>query len=196
MLVDDAPISLKDLRAALEMRGVSRPYSSLSQFLALGDIAEQLGTGGKGNRREYPPETVDFLAVLIPEFEAKKLHKDHTPGFVRHRLAQLRQSHNSITVVPNAYDIISSEDFVSSELALISSQSVHRLTQTIEDFITAVKDIAPVREDRLLTRIQVAELLACSPGAVRKRVKPVGRGVWRWSDVMRYIRDMSSDTPG
>ncbi len=98
MLVDSEPISLKDLHAALETRGVSRPYSSLSQFLALGDIAEQLGAGGKGNRREYPPETVGFLAVLIPEFESKKLNKEHAAAFVRHRLAQLRESENSITV--------------------------------------------------------------------------------------------------
>ena len=98
MLVDSEPISLKDLHAALETRGVSRPYSSLSQFLALGDIAEQLGAGGKGNRREYPPETVGFLAVLIPEFKSKKLNKEHAAAFVHHRLAQLRESENSITV--------------------------------------------------------------------------------------------------
>lgn len=190
MLVDSEPISLKNLHAALETRGVSRPYSSLSQFLALGDIGEQLGAGGKGNRREYPPETVDFLAVLIPEFEGKKLHKDHAPGFVRHRLAQLRQSHNSITVVPDAYDIISSEDFVSSELAPIPSQALLGMKQTMDEFTAAVKDIAPVREDRLLTRAQVAELLACRPRSVSRYVRPVRRGVFRWSDVMEHIKEL------
>ena len=190
MLVESAPLSLKNLHAALEERGVSRPYSSLSQFLALGDVAEQLGAGGRGNRREYPPETVDFLAVLIPEFEGKKLHKDHAPGFVRHRLAQLRQSHNSITVVPDAYDIISSEDFVSSELAPIPSQALLGMKQTMDEFTAAVKDIAPVREDRLLTRAQVAELLACRPRSVSRYVRPVRRGVFRWSDVMEHIKEL------
>src|SRR5205807_1546758 len=42
-------------------------------------------------------------------------------------------------------------------------------------------------DDRLLRREEAAQLLACYPGSVRRFVKPIRRGRWRRSDVLRYI---------
>ena len=61
------------------------------------------------------------------------------------------------------------------------------LTATMKEFILTVKDIAPVREDCALTRSQAAALLACAPSSVIRFVRPIRRGAYRRSDVMRYL---------
>lgn len=45
-------------------------------------------------------------------------------------------------------------------------------------------------EDKLLTGEEAAALLACSPASLRKRVRPVLRGRWRRSDLLRYIAEL------
>lgn len=188
-------LSLKGLHAALEERGVRVPYSSLSQFIALGDIAEQLGVGGKGNRREFPPEAAEILAVVLPKFEAAKLGKDHAPAFVRHQIHHFRGSENSITPTPTPldapddvnYEVMVTSELVPRELVPISSQEILEIGRAIQEFIAAVKDLAPVREDSTLNRRQAAVLLTCAPSSVSRFVRPLRRGVYRRSDVMRYI---------
>lgn len=97
------PLSLTALHTALTERGVQMPYSSLAQFIGLGDIAEQLGVGGKGNRREFPRWSVDFLADFLAWYTTAGIKKELAPDAVRHRLAQFRSSdefrssQNSIT---------------------------------------------------------------------------------------------------
>lgn len=72
-------------------------------------------------------------------------------------------------------------------LGPISSQLLLRMTRSMEDFVEAVKDVAPVREDVAIDRHQAAVLLCCSPSSVGRFVRPIRRGVYRRSDVMRYI---------
>jgi hypothetical protein len=45
----------------------------------------------------------------------------------------------------------------------------------------------PPTPDRLLTAEQAAELLLCAPRSVGRYVKPLRPGVWRQSDVQKYI---------
>ena len=97
------PLSLRDLERALNERGVKMPYSSLSAFIQLGDVSEQLGVSGQGNKREFPHWTAGFLAEFIPWYQKTKLNKELVPDAVRNRLSQFRGSEkflgsqNSIT---------------------------------------------------------------------------------------------------
>lgn len=62
---------------------------------------------------------------------------------------------------------------------------VDRLAGRLED-----AGVLPVREDRLLTREEAAALLACPPGAVGRRVRPVLPGTWSWIELQDYMRDL------
>ena len=63
----------------------------------------------------------------------------------------------------------------------------NEMAAVMKEFIAAVKDITPVREDTAVTRSQAAALLACSPRSVSRYVSPLRRGVYHRSDVMRYL---------
>lgn len=65
-----------------------------------------------------------------------------------------------------------------------AQEAIPTLTGAIR---AALGDFAPVRADRLLTREQAAELLACRPRTVGRYITAVRKGVYRWSDVRRYI---------
>ena len=65
--------------------------------------------------------------------------------------------------------------------------------EAAEEFMLAVRTLVervPVRDDRLLTSAEAGVLLACRPRAVSRYVRPVRRGVFRWSDVMRHIEGL------
>lgn len=112
------PLSLKALHTALTDLGVEIPYSSLAQFIGMGDIAEQLGVGGKGNRREFPRWAVNFLADFLAWYTTAGIKKELAPNAVRHRLEQFRSSdefrssQNSITARedPGSHQISTSQN--------------------------------------------------------------------------------------
>lgn len=69
--VADAPVvglTLLQVHAAIEERGIKIGYSTLSELLKVGDTMQQLNVGGTRGRREFPAEVVDILAEFLPEF--------------------------------------------------------------------------------------------------------------------------------
>ena len=86
------PLTLSGLRAALHERGVTIGLSTLSELIAIGDIADQLGAGGNPGKREFHPDVLEVLSAFLPAFtEAKRdqgLSNKSAPEFLRGFLNQ------------------------------------------------------------------------------------------------------------
>lgn len=167
-------MTLTAVHQGLAERGIVVPYSSLSQFIALGDISNQLEVGGKGNRREFPAGTVEFLAALLPRWEQAKLSKDHAPAFVRHQLAELRGSGNAIAK--------SSEVLALAEL---------RPQAHLPDALELAREYGRAVQDRLLDAAGAAEYVGVSRRSLRRHFPPSFRigaspvgDRWRVSDLL------------
>ena len=182
-------LSLQSLYDQLKPRGLKMAYSTLSQFMGYGDIADQLGVGGKGNRREFPAWTLDFLADFLPWYEKSKLNKELAPDAMRHRMTQFFSSHKAITVGESVSD---SEVMPSYEVSTLTELPVRGGTIAILEHLADVLEgrRGPI-PDRLIGRELAAELLHCHSVSVGRYVKPVRKGVWRESDIFAYIASLS-----
>ena len=157
-----------------------RTRSTLSRFL--GESAEArflLGASGPV-RPTFPHAAVDVFRALLeasergevtPRMGAVWLTKNFPPVLIA---AKTRNSENSEIEPKNKV----------KEAALSPQEMISLLAEAISE---ALAEAIPKRVDRLLTSSQASEMLACRPRSVSRYVKPVRRGIYRWSDVTKYI---------
>jgi hypothetical protein len=173
-------MTLKELHAGLAERGVAISYSALSEFVGTDDIADQLQVTGSGSRREFLPDALDVLASFLPEYRQAKGRLPQAGGMLRSFLKQTNPDGGAL--VPTSRQALAARFSETPELAALAG--------SVQQLVCALTEKLPPPDDSLLTADQAAQLLACSPATVRKRVKPVLRGRWRRSDVLRYIQDL------
>jgi hypothetical protein len=172
-------LTLSELRESLKLRGIDMGLSTLSEFIKTGDIAEQLRVGGKGNRLEFHPQTVDVLAAFLPQYRKAKGRLPQAAAILR---AFLKQDESSA--------LIPVSDFLESPKGATLTQYGDEGLRLLSEIVETLKKAVPP-DDALLTADQAAAILSCSARSVRRRVLPVLRGRYRKSDVMRYIATLS-----
>lgn len=193
-------LSLRDLHAALEARGVAVSYKTLSEFTGTGDVGELLGAGGGANRRTFPTAAADVLAAFLPRYKEARGRLPQAPEMLR---AFLRSSSGELVNPAGGED---GTGLVRATTATLPA-TLREFTSsgepgTARELLGALRDLAaavraqterqqaqPAGADRALTRHQAAELLACSPRAVGRYVEalPGRRNVFRESDCRRYL---------
>jgi hypothetical protein len=163
--MSQSPETLLTLREVAERLNV--PYERLRVYADAEGVKEFVGaqdmprSKGKG----YPESSVAIFAQIMEDAAAKRI----TPKTIVHHLPTLAivrssQSHSQAIVPLELSD---------------ARQLIGALFQLVSNL--------PPADDELLTVHQVAALLKCAPSTVRKRVKPVLRGRWRRSDILRWI---------
>lgn len=179
-------LSLTQLHEQLTTAGIDIAYSSLSQFINNGDIADQLGVGGKRNRRTFPAWSAGFLKVFLPQFMESKMGSSMAPDAMRHTLQKFRGNEPE----PLRYELTSRHPRPTG-LSPISPLSAQASTETalmrLADLLT---ERANAPEDRLLTAEEASYMLACSPRSVGRYVKSVLPRKWRQSDIQKYINGL------
>lgn len=165
-------ITLKALHQALEAAEVVISYKSLSDLIATDDVAKQLGGMGGRNRLAFPAASVEIVQGFLEYYRRRKGTRPNASRMLRQFLEK-----DTVEVV---------EDVNPTNLQVFNPPG-NEMAAVMKEFIAAVKGITPVREDTAITRSQAAALLACSPGSVSRYVSPLRRGVYRRSDVMRYL---------
>lgn len=124
--VNRETLSLQQLHAALKERGLPIGYSTLSDFLGTGDIAEQLGISGSGSRRSIHPDIVDVFAAFYPEFKAAGGKVPQAPAMLRSFLKQrnstdLRNSTN-LTIIGETTSLVPVNQSVEIQVRLSEVQ--------------------------------------------------------------------------
>ena len=174
-------LTLTDIIRALGKDGPEekRTRSVLSRYLDDSETAALLGASG--------PVRPTFPMASVPVFEAILAAGER--GDVSPKTAAFWLTKNFPVATVGNSAMTENSGIRNSEngLSVIGGQEVMALAQTMQEFIAAVKDLAPVREDSTLNRHQAAVLLTCAPSSVSRFVRPLRRGVYRRSDVMRYI---------
>lgn len=168
---------LLTLKEISERLGVA--YGRLRGFAETPGVAEYVGAvnvpGVKGVR--YPAEAEGQFARLVQAQDAGLV----TPKTARAFLA-------SSSVVP--LQQLSNDGDGGSIVPLRQSGNGDAVAamERLSDMLAAR---LPMPADRLVDRMEAAQLLACKPGAVGRYVRPVRRGAWRHSDVQSYIAGLS-----
>ncbi|MGI4791264.1 MAG: hypothetical protein ACRYFS_20755 [Janthinobacterium lividum] len=156
-----------------------RTRSMLSRFLDDPETAALLGASGPV-RPTFPPSAAPVMAALLSASERGEVTpKMGAVWLAKHFPAISLEAVSRFSENADIREIEKHEP--------MSSQTLLRLTQTMEGFIAAVQDISSVREDVAITRTQAAALLACAPSSVPRFVRPLRRGIYRRSDCLRYI---------
>src|SRR5262245_47453935 len=76
-------LTVREVADALKQRDVGLSYSSLSELLNTGDIAEQLRIEGGGNARKILPDVVDILANFWPVYKQNRGRLPQAPDMLR-----------------------------------------------------------------------------------------------------------------
>ncbi len=195
--VEPKTLTLQQLQQELAGRGIFIGYSSLSEFIKTGDVADQLGAGGGGSRRAFHPDALEVLTHFLPEFRAAGGKVPQAPAMLRSFLKQ-RNSGDMVHNDGGAQEIALPGDAdlpAPRGLAAVLG-SLAGLPAALRELGGAIREMrqaraadppAPPPQDRLLTADDAAGLLACHRRAVGRYVKPVLPGKWRLSDVLEYI---------
>lgn len=171
-LYDNAPTALMSLKDIAEQIGVS--YGRLRGFADRKEIQQYCGAvdqpGVKGRR--WPPPSAKIFAAIIEAQDAHLVTPQTAAAWIARRSADgnagLQHSNNGPMIVGEQ----------AQQLAILS---------TIRDLLQ--ERTAPP-EDSLINAAEAGRILCCSPGRVRHHVRPVLRGRWRRSDIMRYIAQL------
>ncbi len=149
-----------------------RTRSALSRDLEEPETWMLLGASGPV-RPTFPHESVPVIQALLDAAE----RGDVTPKMATIWLAKHFPGRDTkaVSVFPGIRETESPGTDASAEFVLAVQTLVKRV---------------PVRDDRLLTSVEAASLLACRPRSVSRYVKPVRRGAYRWTDVMRHIEGL------
>lgn len=161
-------MTLKQLAEALDARSVGISYTSLSELVNAGDIAEQLGVTGGGNRRAFPREVADILTAFLPQFRQAKGKASQAPDMLRSFLTKPQSA-----LVPISVPQISE---TANPVALAEAQGrAHGLAM----------------QERVMTAQEAADYLHISVRLLRRTIKPYRRfGIsssgdrWRLSDLL------------
>ena len=150
--------------------------SVISRYLEDEETRALLGASGPV-RPAYPKES-------IPVFQA--LLRANASGEVTPKTLARHFSPNHSASTP----ILANLSILGNSGNALEAMQQNEMVQVMQEFISAVKDIVPVPEDRVLTRLDAADLLACAPRSVSRFVQPLARrrGVFRRSDCLRYIQ--------
>ncbi len=170
-------LTLRALHQGLEAAGVSISYKSLSDLTGTDDVAVQLGARGGRNRMAFPPDAVEAVQGFLDFYRRRKGIRPHASRLLREFLKD--------GDLGEAVDK-SLEEVNTTELQVFNQHKTD-LATVMAEFIAAVKDVSPLREDCALTRSQAAVLLACPEASVSRYIRPLRRGIYRRSDVMRYL---------
>jgi len=176
--IETTVLTLTDIiRGIAEPQDEKRVRSILSRYLGEVGVGELLGATGK-TRPTFPTPSVPVFAALLAAHEDGSV----TPKRAVPWLEKQFPAEEAVAVGGNVISRL-------PEFAGIADNrgSENAMLQAMQEFIAAVKDLAPVREDSTLNRHQAAVLLTCAPSSVSRFVRPLRRGVYRRSDVMRYI---------
>lgn len=157
-----------------------RTRSTLSRYLDEHETRALLGASGPV-RPTFPHASVPVIQALLDAAE----RGDMTPKMATVWLVKHFPSgaDKAVPVVSGNREIESPRTDASAEFLLAVQTLVERV---------------PVREDRLLTSAEAANQLACRPRSVSRYVRPVRRGAYRWTDVMRHIEGLKpfGEAPG
>lgn len=182
--------SLTDIEAAIAPQYAKVTYAKLRRFAETEGIGEYLGAvrvdGAKGVR--YPATAVAQFEALLRAAEEGAV----TPGTAKVWLRNMRQEPTGDAIAPLSQSVNGSG---SSAIVPLSQSSngepqlalARAAGQAMADALIAARVVLPASDDRLVTKEEAAQALACPPGSVSRYVRPVRRGVYRWSDVQAYI---------
>lgn len=167
------PLTLKAVLDALKERGVEIGYSTLSELIATGDIAQQLGAGGDGSKREFHADVVEVLAAFLPAFKEWGGKRPQAPDFLRGFLRQRNPGETTALLM------IGETAKVVDPVAVAEAQGrAQGLAQA----------------ERVLTAKEAAEVLSISVPMLRKTVpawKRFGKSAqgdrWLLSDLLRKV---------
>jgi len=86
-------------------------------------------------------------------------------------------------------------------LIVIPEKAVALLDQIADAVAYQISaELSPPPEDRLITSAEATELLACKPRSVKRYIQPVRPGVYKRSEILRFIQLLSLNvafvTPG
>lgn len=169
-------LSLSELRERLEARGHKMSLSALSEFIKTGDIAQQLRVGGKGNRLEFLPDTLEVLLAFFPQYKAANGKLPQAASMLH---SFLKQENTALVKADRAGSLV----------PLFSESREVELLREISETLKARQEPP---EDRLLTYKQARAEFGLSQKRLGElpRIKD-GRGykIWR-SDVLRKITEM------
>ncbi len=169
-------LSLRDVASRLNERGVEIGYSTLSEFVKTGDIADQLGVGGSGQRREFHADVVDILAAFFPEYRENGGKTPQAPAmlrsFLRTQNALIRTGTSEM--VPTA---TGTPPPPADPVAVAEAQG---------------RALGLAQNEKALTAKEAADLLSISVSTLRKSVPPYRRfgkspqgDRWLMSDLLR-----------
>ena len=161
-------MTLKQLWEALDARGAGISYTSLSELINAGDIAEQLGVTGGGNRRAFHREVADILTAFLPQFRQVKGKASQVPDMLRAFLTKSKSA-----LIPIAVSQISQ---TANPVTLAEAQGrAHGLAM----------------QERVLTAQESADYLYISVRLLRRTIAPYRRfgnspsgDRWRLSDLL------------
>ena len=176
---NDPGLTVTDIIRLLGRAGdqEKRTRSTLSRYLDDPETRALLGASGPV-RPTFPAAAVPVIRALLAAAECG----DVTPKMATVWLAKHfpAESNGAIYVLPRNREV---ESPGTDAFAVNPGEEFLLAVQTLVERV-------PVREDRLLTSTEAACLLACRPRSVSRYVRPVRKGVFRWSDVMKYIEGL------
>ena len=73
LAVQPKTLTVTQLHERLKSEGIEIPYTILSTFLKVPEVAAKLGIGGNGGRKEVPEDAVSILVAFIPWFRAQSI---------------------------------------------------------------------------------------------------------------------------
>ena len=152
------PLTLSKLLAALKERGVEMSLSTLSEFMSSGDVAEQLGAGGDGSRREFHPAVAVVFAEFYREFQQARGKKPQAPDMLRSFLKQRMSPGTGL---------------VSASKPVVSGISESMKPEQVAAVQGRAQGLAMT--EKVLTAKEAAEILHISTRMLRKTVKPFRR---------------------
>lgn len=176
--VEEMPDKLLTLQEIAD--ALNEHYHRLRPFAGIAGIGGYLGAvdvrGVKGVR--YKPLAAEQFRRLLEAKDAKVITVSTALAY----LANIEGSAVSAAEKPQSYNLGGNAEMQQYGAALAGAVSglVGRMDRMLE-----VMPAAP--EDRLVGREEAARLLACSPAAVSRYVRPVRRKAWKHSAIMAYI---------
>ena len=174
---------------ALTADGLRMPKSTFLALMATGDIAEQMGVTGSGNRKGVPAASVELLRTFLPLYISAGSTPRAAPNLLRAHI-QGRPPDAPPLVSENREPRNETSDIIPAALGQVAMLNA-RLGELVEAVSHAA--LSAPTEDRLIGGEEASELLHCRPRAVSRYVRPVRPGVFRRSDILRYIASLRTE---
>jgi hypothetical protein len=174
VLGQDPIYSLTDLQRRLDV-----PYDRLRGFIRYAEVRHWLGA------RSLPNVQGDRFPIEA-ELKLRQLLEAQDAGLITPKTAA--------AWIDRTFSLDTGgelgQDTNGTSIDRVSPQPIANLLEEIRDEIRRLGSWPNSPTDRLIDATEAAGLLCCSPRAVGRRVRPVSRGRWRYSDVQAYIRGL------